>query len=255
MNYSQQQLDWMHEQLASLTKRRSDLMGAYMLRQYRTDRSMEHSRHGFCRRLQTMAHCIQHVFMRLAPETDNVPEPEAVLDATVYLQAFVFHTFGSIDNLAHIWVLEKDVRQANGQALPRTKVGFGKKCTRVRHSLPEEFRQFLTGIRSWQDYLTEFRDALSHRVPLYIPPHFVAPDKVQEYKLIEARMHRLMDLPDYPDIPLLDEESSNPSVFFVPVTTHSFEDQAPFVFFHLQMLSDFNMIEDMAWRMSHALDE
>ena len=254
MNYSEEQLDGMYEEVASLAKKKNDLMGSYVSRQYRSERANEYSRHGFCRRLQIMAHCIEQVFGRLPPESDEVPEPEAVLDATVYLQAFVFNTFGSIDNLAHIWVSEKEVKQVNGKALSPMSIGFGRKYTRVMESLPQEFRQYLSDIGSWWEYLSEFRHALSHRIPLYIPPNLVAEDKVEEYRRFEARMHEAKERGEYPEIEILEEEQ-DALVSFLPVTTHSFDDQAKFVFFHCQMLSDFNTIEEMAGRMLRALDE
>ena len=177
-----------------------------------------------------MAHCIEQVFGRLPPESGDVPESETVRDATVYLQAFVFNTFGSIDNLAHIWVSEKEVKKINGNALSPMSIGFGHKYERVMESLPEEFRHYLSDVGSWWEYRTEFRHALSHRIPLYIPPNLVTEDKVEEYRRIEARMHEAMERGEYPEIEALEEEQ-NALVSFLPVTTHSFEEQAKFVFF------------------------
>ena len=144
----------MYEEVASLTKRKNDLMGSYISRQYNSERTKEYSRHGFCHRLQIMAHCIEQVFGRLPPESGDVPESETVRDATVYLQAFVFNTFGSIDNLAHIWVSEKEVKKINGNALSPMSIGFGHKYERVMESLPEEFRHYLSDVGSWWEYRT-----------------------------------------------------------------------------------------------------
>ena len=109
-------------------------------------------------------------------------------------------------------------------------IGFGHKYERVMESLPEEFRHYLSDVGSWWEYRTEFRHALSHRIPLYIPPNLVTEDKVEEYRRIEARMHEAMERGEYPEIEALEEEQ-NALVSFLPVTTHSFEEQAKFVFF------------------------
>ena len=44
-------------------------------------------------------------------------------------------------------------------------------------------------------------------------------------------------------------------ISFLPVTTHSFQEQSRFVYFHCQMLADFNTVDEIAWRMLRALEE
>ena len=110
MQYSGEQLDQIYEDYGELMGKKARLMESYVLRQFRDEHAVEYARHGFCRRIQIMAHCIQGVFERLPPERADVPEEETVRGATVYLQAFVFNTFGSIDNLVQIWVAERQVK-------------------------------------------------------------------------------------------------------------------------------------------------
>ena len=253
MNYSDEQLDRLYTDYEQLTRRKTSLMEIYILRQYREGYAEEHARHGFCRRIQIMAHCIEGVFAKLPPNRDEVPPEDAVRDATVYLQAFVFNAFGSMDNLAHIWVSEKGVRRANGNALSRMEIGFGDKYARVMNSLPAEFRQHLTDNEAWLEYLADFRHALSHRIPLYIPPSLVTDDRVQEYRRMDAEIHDAIRRQEFDEVEEL-EEAQHKLISFLPVTTHSFAEQAKFVYFHRQMLTDFNMVEDVAVRMLHALE-
>jgi hypothetical protein len=56
------------------------------------------------------------VFEKLPPELDEIPERDAVVDATLTTQAFVMNAFGCLDNLAWIWVCEKAVLNAEGRS-------------------------------------------------------------------------------------------------------------------------------------------
>ena len=254
MQYSVEQLDQMYENYGELTGKKTRLMESYVLRQFTDERAVEYARHGFCRRIQIMMHCIQSVFETLPPERADVPEDKTVRDATVYLQAFVFNTFGGIENLAHIWVSERQVKKADGTSLAPASIGFGKKCKRVMESLPEGFRDYLNEIESWWEYLTSFRHALSHRIPLYIPPSFVTDDNAEEYKRKGAEILDAIRRREYAEAEAL-ENAQNELISFLPVTTHSFEEQSGFVYFHWRMLADFNTVEEIAWRMLCALEE
>jgi hypothetical protein len=46
----------------------------------------------------------------LAPDLEAIPEKTTVMDATASIQTFVMNAFGCLENLAWIWVLEKNVR-------------------------------------------------------------------------------------------------------------------------------------------------
>ena len=253
MNYPEEQLDRMYREFRELTRKKITLMESYISKRYRDGHAEEYARHGFCRRIQIMVHCIEGVFEKLPPNRDEVPEEDAVRDATVYLQAFVFNTYGSMDNLAHIWVSEKDVKRANGKALSPMDIGFGKRYGRVTDSLPEEFRQYLVDIESWLEYLADFRHALSHRIPLYIPPSLVTDDNVEEYRRMDAEIHDAIRRREFAEVEAM-EDAQNKLISFLPVTTHSFTEQARFIYFHCQMLADFNMVEDFAGKMLRALE-
>jgi hypothetical protein len=78
------------------------------------------------------------------------------------IQAFVMNCFGCLDNLAWIWVLEKDVKGKGGRELQPTDVGLGKKY--VLNSFSRQFRDYLDRRRDWFANLIGFRDSLAHRI-------------------------------------------------------------------------------------------
>ena len=112
-----------------------------------------------------MTRCIVKVFEVLPPDSDDVPEADVLHDVTVQLQPFAFNTFGYVDNLAHIWVLKKDVKKKNGHPLPLEKIGFGGKNKEVRESLPGGFVEYLCETRCWYKHFENFRHALVYWIP------------------------------------------------------------------------------------------
>jgi hypothetical protein len=91
-----------------------------------------------------------------------------VVDAAIAIQAFTMNAFGCIDNIAWIWVHEKDIKNGNGTELQRKHVGLRK--PKVHDKLTKEFQAYLATRQDWFDSLVDFRDSLAHRIPLYIPP-------------------------------------------------------------------------------------
>ena len=216
------------------------------------DKSRKYATQGFLRRAKVLVHCIEGVFEKLPPDTNCIPSDNERLDATVYFQAFVFNVFGCLDNLAHIWVSEKGV-QDNGKPLADGKIGLGKKYKGVRNSLSTRIRDYLIELDPWFVYLEGFRHALAHRIPPYIPPYSVPPDREIEYKEIEARIN---EATISGNVDLVDQLKSKKMalVYFSPVATHSFEENAPRVCFHAQMLADFDTVEKIARMLFNEFD-
>ena len=46
------------------------------------------------------------------------------VDLTINLQSFMFNVFGCLDNLARIWVIERNVTNSDGSPLRDNQVGF-----------------------------------------------------------------------------------------------------------------------------------
>ena len=54
-------------------------------------------------------------------------------------------------------------------------------------------RDYLTGLGDWFDHIIDFRDALVHRIPLYIPPYIVSQDNDAKYQALEDQKHTTKD--------------------------------------------------------------
>lgn len=121
--------------------------------------------HGASRRLQILNRCIENIFSVYPPSRTESLRHDELVDICINLHAFFVDLFGIFDNLAWVFVHEK------GVSLRGLQVGLYKDATQAL--LTDRFREYLNSvtIAHWHNYhLREFRDALVHRIPLYIPP-------------------------------------------------------------------------------------
>ena len=235
-----------HNQLA-------DLRELYVSRTFQSDRASEYARHGFCRRLGTLVRAIDQVFEALPPGREDIPERDEVVDATIAIQSFVLNTFGCLDNLAWIWVYEKDVRGEDGKELNSRRVGLGKGNKQVRSSFSNQFRAYLDGRQNWFDHLKNFRDSLAHRIPLYIPPYIVPPERIDGYNQLELASGEALQRADLEEYDRLQSEQKK-FVLVRPWMTHSQFENAPTVVFHPRLLDDYVAIDEFGRRMLEELD-
>lgn len=226
----------------------------YTQRQYRTERGREFATQGFSRRLGTLKRCIENVFQSLPPDLEGIPDAHRVTDATIVLQAFLFNVFGCLDNLTWVWVKETDLKRPNGQPLPFSWVGLGSKYQTVRNSFRPEFRDYLITRQEWFNHLEDYRNALAHRIPPYIPPYCVDPANRTRFLELDALIWnaQLADDHNAEEQHRTEQEALK---FFRPWMGHSFIEDAPIGRVHEQMLIDFVTIEEFGWRMSNELDE
>lgn len=181
-------------------------------------------------------------------ERNEIPDADTRHDAELQVQAFVFHVFGAADNLAWIWVSEKNVRD-NDRPLSNGSIGIRKE--KVRASFTPEFRAYIDQLKPWFDYLESFRHALAHRIPLYIPPCIVTHANEAAYRELAQRMSEASACFNFGEYRRLKAEQRGLTAFR-PWMQHSFIKEAHPVVFHSQMLADFNTIDEMASKM---LDE
>jgi hypothetical protein len=161
----------------------------------------------------------------------------------------LFNVFGALDNLAWIWVQEKDIKNEGGGQLKDTRVGLGKRYKEIRRTLSPEFNAYLNQENDWFNHLANFRHALAHRIPLYIPRYAIVNDA--EYQRLQALKDALYADPDEFDR-LTQEQMTH--VQFQPVMRHSFSEKSRNIVFHPQLLSDFAMVEELGKRMLAELE-
>jgi hypothetical protein len=208
-----------------------ELRGKMFFRAYKTERGAEYAKHGFCRRLHTLVRSIDRVYELLPPDQEAIPKSDVVVDAEIAIQAFTMNAFGCLDNIAWIWVYEKNITNGDGTELQRKHVGLRK--PRVHNKLTKEFQDYLTKNLEWFNNLVDFRDSLAHRIPLYIPPYIVPKANVDKYNELEKAK---WEEPAKSDPAAYENVKAQQLTLcqFVPGMMHSIFEESPQVEFHSQ---------------------
>lgn len=249
--YTGDQLKELAEKRENARKRYYDISEKCLLRAYKSERAQEFATHGFCRRLGMLHQAIEQVFLALPPEMDNPPEEDRIETATIALQSFVINTSGSLDNLAWVWVLEKNIRQRNGREISPLQVGFGPNHGDVLNSLPEELRLYVLSRSDWVEGLKGFRDSLAHRIPLYIPPYQVQEKDVAEFRRLDDEAHAALLRRNLIEEERLRHQQTHLKIFR-PIMLHSLSEG--WIPFHVQMLVDFLTVDEYSTEVFKHLD-
>ena len=146
---------------------------------------------------------------------------------------------------------EKNITKNDGTPLPDGSISIRKE--KVRASFTEEFRAHLQTLEPWFNYLENFRHALAHRIPLYIPPYIVTHANEAAYRELGDRMTDAERRMDFAEREHLATEQRQLTVFR-PWMQHSFIEEAHPIVFHAQMLTDFNTIDELGEKMLDDLD-
>jgi hypothetical protein len=165
----------------------------------------------------------------------------------------VFNLFGCLDNLARIWVLERNVTNSNGSPLRDNQVGFLSKI--VKASYTAEFRTYIDEIHQWCGHLENYRHALAHRIPLYIAPYVITTTNEDAFKSLEAAKEAALRQRNFALYDELDGQQTSLGKF-LPAMTHSlYAEDRYIVYFHGQVLADWNTIVEIADRFLHQCED
>lgn len=243
MPYSEEQVDYLtHEYLSAFTALHDLMTQCALHGDAATDAGVrEHLLHGAGRRISVLTRSLENLFTIFPPsETRPLPN-DLLLDVQINLHAFMINLYGVFDNWAWAFVTRHGLLADIGS---RGSVSLFKKATR-RH-LPAPLRDWLSSERmtKWHtEYLKNYRDALAHRIPLYIPPKVLTPAEHEQDRAIETEKQSLMSPPDWDRI---NELSSEQKLIGSPCLTflHSFSEADPLqpVLLHPQVVGDANTV-------------
>jgi hypothetical protein len=236
------------EDYAALNGKLDDLLVKFFTLTLTNPRAMEYARQGVPRRLKVLARCITNVFTGIPPERNELPSRDALSDATINIQSFVFNVFGAVDNLAWVWMHQNGQKRQDGTPIPDGHIGHGPNNTSVRATLSQELRDYLATLDKWFEHLADLRHALAHRIPLYIPPYVIEEKDHAVYRELEAKMTEAATKHDFAEYDRLAGEQMKLGRFR-PWVQHSFEENAQPIVFHAQMLADFNTVDELARKM------
>jgi len=239
------QVEKIEQTVGELEAKYTQLILTFNHHQYKTEQGAEYARHGYMRRLATIKRCIENVFTLIPPETEEIPDRSVLHDAQINIQSFFANIYGAVDNLAWVWVYERGLEQT----IPRARVGLRAKHAEVRSSLGHGCQSYLRKLDQWFDYVVEYRDALAHRIPLYIPPGGVRPKDVDAYNDLSRRITDALYIKyDGFEYSRLSAEQER-LLTFQPLITHSVKETTAHFAFHVQMPTDFLTVEELGYKM------
>lgn len=203
---------------------------SYTSLKFTNPKTHEHASHGFARRLKTLKRSIENIWAICPPEQSRKLTSDELTDLEINLQGFVFNTYGCFDNLAWIWVIEK-----NHSSLKKHEIGFfSHKLVRL---FPDDFQTYVKNLDPWFKHLKSYRDALAHRIPLYVPPLGLSKIEEAEYKRLETAKIEALKSYRWEDFEKLTSVQDKLGKF-TPLMMHSYNEEAPSVIFHVQVITD-----------------
>lgn len=252
MYFSEQALAQLQQGLAEVPAKKRTLQQRYIDHRFEQERATEFSNHGFIRRVATMARCIENVFALIPPEQSEPVSRDTRRDAEINIQASFFNTFAAVDNLAWVWVVERNVRQPNGACLPENYVGLRRANRMVREALPRQLRQAIERHDEWFAMIDNYRHALAHRIPLYIPPYCVLAENEARHNELDTLILQAVASGELKELCRFRMEQAGMRVF-QPVMQHSFGERARSLVFHPQLLANFNTVDELGNAMLDAI--
>ena len=200
-------------------------------------KSKEYFVHGVLRRLSLIQRCLENIFSIFPPARQDLLSLGERQDVEINLHAFFVNIHGILDNLA--WVSICEARKEN--EVPRLKIDLFKKET--QEYLPDVIKQYVlnSGIIKWhEEYQKDYRDALSHRIPLYVPPMLLTESEAKELTEREIEKNKLFSSGNFQEYAKKVNEQK-PLGEVAPFIRHSFGESENY-YLHGQVLVDYKTI-------------
>lgn len=239
MNYTAEQTEKLHRKREEISRQLLSLglEGMSQAREVEDEETRKYLNHGVGRRLSILKYSTEAIFSIFPPERDQVLTRDEVTAVQIYLHAFVINLFGVFENWAWAFIHRHNLSGEIGNV---RNVGLFKRNT--QRFLPDSLRNYLTSenISNWHEkYLKNYRDALAHRIPLYVPPAALSDEDGEKYKRLEVKKARLFREQKWDR---LDEVWAEQDQIGAPcaVFMHEFsaDGRSRQVFLHPQVLSD-----------------
>lgn len=203
----------------------------------KNERAKEYLSHGVGRRLKLIRRCIDNVYQIWPLRQTRKLKNDERNDLEINLHGLVINVYGILDNLAWVFVWENDLlEKIDGK---RRGVGLFNQATQ-KH-LPIAVNQYLNSkLKNWfNNYAKNYRDALAHRIPLYVPPMVLTKEDGEKYTKLDRQIWDAILARDWSTIEQLQDEQDQlgkPVAAFVH--SHFDSESSNPVLFHAQVIAD-----------------
>jgi hypothetical protein len=222
----------------------------------KNERAREYMLHGVGRRLGLLQRCVDNMF-RLFPASrmEKLSDGD-LLDLEINLHAFLINTYGVIENIALALAYENDLIAHSRETLnPGSCPVVQVKHMKDVNLFNKEFQSLLNrnlsaylsqeSMREWyKQYAKNYRDALAHRIPPYVPPAALNDQQQRRYADLghelsyERNLQRIEEI-QHEQISL---GTSN------PLFIHSYSESAQALYLHPQLIVDFRTVEEILYQ-------
>jgi hypothetical protein len=210
------------------------------------ERAKEYILHGVSRRLGLLQRCIDKIFMLFPANRMEKLTQSDRQDLEINLHAFLINIYGIIENIGLALAYENDlIENKSAQKLHIKEINLFNK--RFQNLLNPKLKEYLTEdtIGKWYiEYAKNYRDALAHRIPPYVPPAALNDEEQRRFKDLDKELQSLTYEKDLERIEAIQDEqdslgSSN------PLFVHSFFEKAKPVYLHPQLIADYRTVEEI----------
>lgn len=221
-----------------IDQQKNELLIKYADFKYANEKAKEYTYHGFLRRVGILNRCIHNIFSICPPDHVDRINDGRDYDISINLQAFVMNVFGCLDNIAWVWVYQRNMD------LHKRKVGLKEVHREIRKSFSSEFRTYLESFDKWFEYIESYRDALAHRIPLYAPPFSLSPEEGELFNQLESQKWDALLAQNFDEHNRIANEQDSLGRYY-PWMQHSFTEAKEPMQYHGQILADWNTIIEL----------
>jgi hypothetical protein len=248
LNYGDEALAQLHHNYAVLTERytRLQIDCSGFGQTLASERAREFMTHGVSRRLWIIYRCVINIFRLFPPEQVEPLADDDRIDVEINHHAFLINVYGVLENLALSAAHELHVvgKKKDGK-LPANQVNlFNKDFLSL---LPAPLQVYLkrAKIRHWyHEYAKNYRHALAHRIPPYVPPSALNCEEQEVYLALDQEIIDARVAQEFAKVEKLHEQQAQIGKAN-PLFVHSFSENEKPMYLHAQVLADFATIEQL----------
>lgn len=212
----------------------------------RNERAKEFMLNGVARRLSLLDRCVENIFNLFPPDRIEILEKNDLLDIDVNLHAFMINVYGIIENIGLSIAHENNLvgNKPEHNLRPKDINLFERRFRRLLNPQLCAYLREETIAQWYNNYAKNYRDALAHRIPPYVPRAALNDEQTRRFKCLGQEITHLYEEGDFKRIEVLQDEQERLGRAN-PLFAHSFSEEAKPVFLHPQLIADFKTVEEL----------
>jgi hypothetical protein len=237
--YTEETLKHLGDEYENVTRGLQTLVKTFLTEispNLKNPRAKEYLEHGVCRRLRVLERSVERIYEIFPPDRKEKLTRDELSDVEIYLHAFVINLFGILDNLAWVYVLEHNLEKEVGGHM-----GVGLYAKGTQDILPPDLKAHvnLESSTEWYGkYVKNYRDALAHRIPLYVPPLILTDTEATRWKELDGRIWECIQNREFEALENLKIEKEALGIVCDMFTHSMSESESKMLYIHSQVLAD-----------------